>query len=214
MFGLLFALGALSALLWYLKAPRAVYLTIFCGTAALVLAARFLFATTHPVRVQAGDDLDGLVVVIFFATAVWAYRAWFQSLKRRRQTVGDVKAEAGFVLIADDLALAKDVERLLERDTFSILKRGTSGDIMASCRVRVEGGFAVIGSVYLQSEAPELAGLIKAAEDESCSRGAGMSVVELLAVDLKPNYENMGYTEFARLGAGAVARISMKKDLQ
>ena len=213
MLGVLIALAAFCGLLWYLKAPRAAYWTLLGGASLLVLAARFLLSADHPVRVNAGEHLGGLVVVIFVAAAVVLYRYWFGSLKARMRGVVEKRAdqpEPGFVIIDDDTALTRDVERLLLHDGFSVLRRGGEGRIAASCRVRIEGEVARLGSVY----APDgLSDLLAAVEEECDWRDAKMLVVEAVPEGDSSPYREAGFVEFGRIKIGPGLRVSMKKDL-
>ena len=214
MFSVLIVLGALCGLLRYLKAPPLMYWVMFLGAAALTLAARFALPEVHPLRANFGDDLDGLVVAIFVGLVVVAYRQWFVSLKMRKQSLANNRTEQhpkqGFVVIADDAALTRDVEALLNHESFSLLRRDASGQIAVACKVRIEGDVARLGTVYASDR---LSDLIEAIQEECDWRDAKMLVIEMVAERDVPVYVAAGFVEFGRFETSAGLLLSMKKDL-
>jgi hypothetical protein len=206
MLSFLAALGLLLALCRFLKAPRGVYIGIVLGASILVMAARFLLPAEHPFRLNRGQDLDGLVVLIVIASLTTGYVWLFRKL-RTRSTLEPTKPVEGFVLIEDDEALARDVEALLTLEPvnrFSVLRRSDNCAIAASGRATIRSGIAELGPLYPFGDGELLATL----ETECLDRGATSFVVGPVDASQESFYVEAGYSELARIGE----RTLLKKD--
>lgn len=213
MLWVLAALAGLLALCRRLNTPRWVPLSILTGTAILVIAARFLLPATHPIRVNAGSDLDGLIVVIFGTAAAMLYLQWFRNLKPR--SAPEPAVDPGFVLIADDTALTRDVETLLgaaPSEGFSVLRRAGTGEIAASGRAAITGPVATFTTLY----APDgglVAELLDTLEAEARARGATEALIGPIDEHEGSAYKAHGYDICARFDLADGPRALLKKAL-
>ncbi len=216
MLWVLAALAGLLALCRYLKTPRWVPLSILSSTAILVIAARFLLPPTHPVRENAGSDLDGLIVVIFGTAAGLLYLQWFRRLKPRTVSAAASATvdQPGFVLIAEDAALTRDVEALRGTPTerFSVLRRDASGEIAASGRAAVTGPVVTFSTLY-DPEGRYVAGILDALEAEASARGATEALIGPVDAGGATLYQSLGYEVCARFDLADGPRALLRKTL-
>lgn len=183
------------------------YSRVIFGAAVATIPLSQLLPATSAFRQQIGQSIGAFIFLAALSVPVFLYFWLIRRLRNRAdEAAPKTPPRQGLGLIEEDDALNADMHARLQafnsevagitRDTFSVVYRDTSGEIVASVRVALLGAQAELRTLWVSPEVRrEGIGsvIVRAAEQEARSRGAELIVLNTFSWQTPTFYEQMGF---------------------